>query len=121
MKIIFYPEDLHKGKNHPEKALSLLKKNHPDLYSRVHLILKKVKYGDYRTLDDLGKQKIYKPLKDGISEFRIPPRAKGGVVRVYFTFSKVERNTIIVLDVEYKKRKKGKIGKALERKRKYDQ
>ena len=45
---------------------------------------------DFRTLSDLGKQKIYKPLGESIFEFRIPPRTKGRVVRVYFTFSRTE-------------------------------
>ena len=120
MKIIFYPEGLRKDKNYPEKTLSSLKKEHSDLYSKVHLVLQKIRNGDRRTLSDLGKQKIYKPLGEGIFEFRIPPRAKGGVVRVYFTFSRTEKDTIIILDIECKKKKKGKIGKALERKREYD-
>ena len=88
-----------------ENFLSTLQKKRSDLWSLVDETLRKV--GEAENLDALIKSKYVgrlKRQKEPIFEFRIPPTKKGGVVRIYFCYKKKERNCIILLDAELKKR-----------------
>lgn len=44
-------------------------------------------------------------LREGLCEMRIPKQRRGGVVRIYFCFSRVEKATIVILDAELKHEK----------------
>jgi len=48
------------------------------------------------------------------------PGGKGGVARLYFCFHKEKKDTIIILDIELKKKNKAIIETAKERKKEYD-
>lgn len=60
-----------------------------------------------------------KRLDEDLWEFRIPPSGKGGVLRVYFCFSRLEEGKIVILDAEVKKRSKGNLDNARNRLRVY--
>lgn len=90
-----------------EKELSDLSKQRNDLYLRVKSFLGKLKKVKDIT-NYLKNQQIEKFSgdKEGLYEMRIPKQARGGVVRIYFCFSVTEENTIILLDLELKHKKK---------------
>lgn len=60
-----------------------------------------------------------KRLDKDLWEFRIPPAGKGGVLRVYFCFARLEEGKIVILDAEVKKRTEGGLDNAKERLRAY--
>ncbi len=106
MQVAYYPSCTE---NETEKGpiknfLSKLGRNHPDLLSFVDSTLRKVEEGS--NLNALKKNKWVERLHsvpESIFEFRIPPRRRGGVVRIYFCYKKKEPNCIILLAAELKK------------------
>lgn len=82
-----------------------LKNQKPDLFSLTMKTMEKVE--EYRNLDILERQNRVSKLKNcdqPIYEFRIPPRRRGGVVRLYFGYKQNNNDTIIILSAEFKKK-----------------
>ncbi|MGC8691369.1 MAG: hypothetical protein ACP5SP_08060 [Caldisericum sp.] len=120
MKIIFYPEGLNDKESRIKEQIESLKKDHFKRYTQIQNIFSLIEKNDFKVLKDLEKRGIYKPLGEGMHEFDIPPHGKGGVVRIYFTFHKERKDTIVILDMELKKKNKADIETAKERKKEYD-
>jgi len=120
LKIIFYPEELSGKKSKIKEQIESLKRDHFKIYEQIQAIFDLISKNDIKILSDLKERQIYKPLKKGIHELRIPPRGKGGVARLYFCFHKEKKDTIIILDIELKKKNKANIETAKERKKEYD-
>jgi len=121
LKIIFYPEELSDKKSKIKDQIESLKQDHFKIYEQIQVIFDLISKNDIKVLRDLRERKIYKSLKkEDLHEFRIPPRGKGGVVRLYFCFHKEKKDTIVILDIEFKKKNKADIETAKERKKEYD-
>ncbi|MGC9384405.1 MAG: hypothetical protein ACP5D6_07390 [Kosmotogaceae bacterium] len=116
MKIVFYPEPLqNEGKKHVKSFLNELKNKHPDLHKKVDFEFKKIIKGKYFIFKEMISNGVITNLGKGLYELRVPKRAKGGVVRIYFMFSPMERETLILLDAELKKQKAASIKTAIKR------
>ncbi len=120
LKIIFYPEELSNKKSKIKEQIESLKQDHLKIYKQIQKIFDLIDKNDFKVLKDLRERSIYKPLREGMHEFEIPPHGKGGVVRIYFTFHKEKKDTIVILDMELKKKNKADIETAKERKKEYD-
>ncbi len=101
MKFIWYPVFLDPEAN-PKVETFIQKdlKKYPDLVLRVRDFLKAI--GTVRSLDQYYKTEEISKLKGGLLEMRIPPRRKGGVVRIYFCVNPEDSQEIILLDAELK-------------------
>jgi len=89
------------------KELSDLSKQRNDLFLRVKSFLEKLKKEkDITNYLKIQQMEKFTGDKEGLYEMRIPKQARGGVVRIYFCFSETEENTIILLDLELKHKKK---------------
>lgn len=54
-------------------------------------------------------------------EFRIPPRRRGGVVRLYFAHKRGNPNTIVILSAEFKKKSEAKPEKIKQAEKRYQE
>lgn len=112
MDLIFFPDthpfDPDKSEAKDEdgdvgKEIKKLSKHTRDLYSRVRRFLKTLKkMTDIKPY--LQSEQISKITQkyDGLYEMRIPKQRKGGVFRIYFCFSKTNRQKLILLCAELK-------------------
>lgn len=116
MKFIFFPDtqpfDPDKSEAKDEvgdvgKEIKDLSKYRPDLYLRVKSFLSVLKNVTDIT-PYLQNEQIYKFTQkyDGLYEMRIPKQGKGGVFRIYFCFSTLSLQTLILLCAELKHKKK---------------
>ena len=104
LKIYYYPEPLLYRRRKPVKYfLDDLKEERPVLHKKVDFQIKKLIRGNIFTFNEMIMNKNIYPLGDGLYELRVPKRAKGGVVRIYFMFSPWEEEALILLDAELKK------------------
>ncbi len=106
MKVYFYPQldEKKTPKVSLEDFLSNLRLDHPDLWTLVRKTIEQAEKPE--GIDVLRKSQrvsILRGLQDPIWEFRIPPRRRGGVVRIYFFFNKGDSDSIICLNAEFKK------------------
>jgi putative component of toxin-antitoxin plasmid stabilization module len=116
LKIVYYPEPLqNEGKKHVKSFLNELKNKHPDLHKKVDFEFKKIIKGKYFIFKEMINNGVITNLGKGLYELRVPKRAKGGVVRIYFMFNPMERETLILLDAELKKQKAASTETALKR------
>ena len=116
MQIKFFPKDTLFDSENTEpkdeggdvgKELSDLSKQRNDLYLRVKSFFKQLKnVKDIASYLKIKQMEKFTGDKEGLYEMRIPKQAQGGVVRIYFCFSETEENTIILLDLELKHKKK---------------
>lgn len=120
MHIIFYPEQLREGKRGVSEYIDSLKREQPEIYGKVQIVLAKVKDNGIKAIEDLKRQKICTSLGKGIYEFRIPPQAKGGVLRIYFVFHTSKKDTIVILDAEFKKHDKANLKRVQQRRKRYE-
>jgi hypothetical protein len=115
MEIVQYPEELD-----PEKKgiLDRFAEKHRRRYgkflSHFEEICRRLKE-DSTFFEVLEKNGYVKNLGGELWEFRIPPAGKGGVLRVYFLFSRVTREKIVILDLEIKKESEANLERARER------
>lgn len=103
------------------KELKILSKRRPDLFLRVKTFLKSL-LNVVDIFPYLKNEQIYKFSKDkeGLYEMRIPKQAQGGVFRIYFCFSLIEIQTLILLCAELKHKKEPmKLGNAVEKLKQY--
>ncbi|ACR80643.1 hypothetical protein [Kosmotoga olearia] len=116
LKIYYYPEPLLDRRRKPVKFfLNDLKKKRPALHKKVDLQIKKLMRANIFIFNEMIKNKNIYPLGDGLYELRVPKRAKGGVVRLYFMFSPWEEEALILLDAELKKQDSASTKTALTR------
>ena len=107
MKIIHYPEHaFEKESGSVGRFLKNLRKDRPDLWSMVNRTLNSVADGtnNLERLKSQGWVGNISYSKYSLFEFRIPPRKKGGVVRLYFAHKKGTPKTIVILSAELKKK-----------------
>jgi|JI102314A2RNA_FD_contig_123_47861_length_1992_multi_1_in_0_out_1_1 hypothetical protein len=105
MKVTFYPnfEDIS-DPHGVEKLLKDLKSRYPRLWALVKEAIKDISRKEVTNLDDYVKTKWVSRLShvsEPLYEFRIPPRAKGGVVRLYFAYMK-DKGSIKIFSGEIK-------------------
>lgn len=107
MNVIFYPnlQEMDNVTGKIDKLFKFLRSKRPDLWRMVLTIIEKV--NKYSNLDILERQEIVGKLrnKPHIYEFRIPPTKSGGVIRLYFGYKKNDKNTIVILTGEFKKKR----------------
>ncbi|MCL4408023.1 MAG: hypothetical protein M1542_01480 [Thermotogae bacterium] len=120
MDVIYYPEELREENSSVKAYIESLKEDHPEIYKKTQLLLIKVKDSGIKAIEDLREQGVCKSVGKGIHEFRIPPHGKGGVLRIYFTFHPFKKNTILILDAEFKKRDKADLKETKKRRKKYE-
>ena len=118
MRVKIYPDDGEKRDilHHLYKEL----RRQPDLFSLVKKTMERVE--KMKDLDMLSKEKWagrLKGTKYSIFEFRIPPRRRGGVVRIYFSYFPMKKDTIILLSAELKKKSKANPEKIREAEKRY--
>ena len=112
MDLIFFPDthpfDPDKSEAKDEggdvgKEIKGLSKYRQDLYLLVKSFLKALKKVTDIT-PYLQNKQIYRFTQkyDGLYEMRIPKQRKGGVFRIYFCFSKTNRQKLILLCAELK-------------------
>ncbi len=116
MDLIFFPDthpfDPDKSEAKDEvgdvgKEIKDLYRHRSDLYLRVKSFLKTLKkVTDIKPY--LQSEQISKITQkyDGLYEMRIPKQRKGGVFRIYFCFSKTNRQKLILLCAELKQKTK---------------
>jgi hypothetical protein len=111
MKIRWFPEELvgEPGTSVRRKLDQVLAKR-GDLKLKVESFLKRVE--DLDSLQSLYTSKQADSLDGGLDEFRIPKQAPSGVVRLYFCWSRTERKTLYILDVELKHQNKAHLEQA---------
>ncbi len=105
MKVTFYPgheevDDLHGPVGKLFKDL----KKYPILFRLVKDTLADVKKPAVTNLEDFVKTQWVSRLshvKEPLYEFRIPPRRKGGVVRLYFAYAQ-DKGSIKIYSGEIK-------------------
>ncbi len=116
MKILYYPEPRKNKSKIPVKGfLKELKNKNPNLHKKVDFELMKIQRGNYFIFKEMINNNVIVNLVKGLFELRVPKRAKGGVVRIYFMFSPWEKETLILLDAEFKKQKAASTKTALKR------
>ena len=98
MKVFFYPgsEDLE-GSHGIEKLLEELRKKYPRLWSLVRRTINEISAENVTNLDLYIRKNWVSRLsnvEEPLYEFRIPPKAKGGVVRLYFAY--VHRSVMVL-------------------------
>jgi len=101
MRYSWYPQFL--DPEAPAKVQRFIEKDlkkYPDLQLRVRAFLVSVKKVDaleiYYTSVEIVK------LGGGLLEMRIPPKRRGGVVRIYFCLNPEDSQELILLDAELK-------------------
>lgn len=120
MKIVLFPEGLPEEDTPIYELLKSLERDHPKEAAKFKSIKNKLENStDMTIFNQLRKIGHIEHLEDGLWEFRIPPKKKGGVLRIYFCFSKNERQKIVLLDGELKKRKKPNTTTAMKRLKAY--
>jgi len=120
MKIVLFPERLPDEDTPIYELLKSLERDHPREAALFKSIKNKLENStDMTKFDQLRKLGYIERLKDELWEFRIPPKKKGGVLRIYFCFSKIERQKIVLLDGELKKRKRANTTTAMKRLKAY--
>jgi hypothetical protein len=103
MKVTFYPgsEDIE-GSHGIEKLISELRRKYPRLWSLVRTTIDKISSENVTNLDLYIRMNWVSRLshiEEPLYEFRIPPKAKGGVVRLYFAYV---HGSVMVLSGEIK-------------------
>lgn len=120
MKIVLYPEGLPDKSTPIYELLKSLERDHPREVALFKSVKKELESSSDMTKFDLLKKLGYiEHLKGELWEFKIPPKKKGGVLRIYFCFSKIERQKIVLLGGELKKRKKANTTTSLNRLKAY--
>jgi len=108
MRVFYWPywKEEEKAEGSLDDFLSKLKlEKHADLWALARKTIEEAEKP--KGLEILKANQRVGPLKgvkEPIWEFRIPPRKRGGVVRIYFCHKKEDHNCIICLDAELKKR-----------------
>ncbi|MBD5412077.1 MAG: hypothetical protein HDR51_04925 [Treponema sp.] len=113
MNFLFYPDTEEFAQNIPYeeaegvvgKEIKKLKKQHKNIYLRVKSFLNKI--CEVNNLNEFYERETIRDLGGGLNEIRIPKQNKGGVFRIYFCKSKNNDNLLILLDAEFKHKKKG--------------
>lgn len=104
MKIVYYRDSKNiKGSSGGIENFFKELSNDPQLLNMVYETYKQVKNSS--NLDALERNGWVKRLsnsKEPIYEFRIPPRRKEGVARLYFGYKKNYLDTIVILSAEIK-------------------
>jgi putative component of toxin-antitoxin plasmid stabilization module len=115
VKLIWYPSYLENDEKASVKAF--IRKDlakYPDLRLRVKTFLDRLK--DLQDLQPLFNSEQLAPVHDGLFEMRIPPRRRGGVVRIYYCVGQDDSKTFVLLDAELKhETDPGRTGTALKR------
>jgi len=112
LKIKYFPEEQDENRSSVKKYIESLEKKHKKIYDLTQIDLRTIEQNGVKAINDFKKQGICKSLGDGLYELRIPKNARGGVLRIYFQFHHFQKDTIIILDAEFKKKKKGDTKKA---------
>lgn len=112
VKIIFYPEESDENRSSVKKHIDSLEQKHKKIYDLTQITLRIIEQNGVKAIDDFKKRGICKLLGNGLYELRIPKNAKGCVLRIYFQFHRFQKDTIVILDAEFKKRTKGDTRKA---------
>jgi len=101
MRYTWYPVFLDPDAT-PKVKIFLRKdlKKYPDLLLRVQDFLKKVE--QVTRLDQYYKTGEMEKLEGNLHEMRIPPKRRGGVVRIYFCVNPEDAQELILLDAELK-------------------
>ncbi len=107
MKVLFWPywrqpvEDRGSLQDFLRKLK--LEKKHPKLYALAKATIELAEKPDgLEALTESGHAGMLQ-YNRGLWEFRIPPRMKGGVLRIYFCMPRVRNERIVCLDAELKK------------------
>ena len=107
MNVVFYPDktdlEINVNKGPVVNKIKDITKNRPKLFALISRTMDDVKI--HKNLDKYNSNEWVTPLKgikEPIFEFRIPPRDKKGVIRLYFAYKKNNQNTIIILSAEIK-------------------
>ncbi|WP_218111549.1 hypothetical protein [Atribacter laminatus] len=117
MKIVFFPSEIRpNSRKYVEDKLSNISKKYPKFISLFEEII-------HNLGKDYGREqfKIYQKIEtitnlgDGLWELRCPKQSKSAVLRVYFAFSNLENNKIVLLDCEVKTDRKAKTRNAKKR------
>lgn len=101
MRLTWYPQHLDPSASAKVKEFFTKElKKHADLRERVGSFLENIaKVNDLQLLFEAEK---IAPLSGGLYEMRIPPRRRGGVVRIYYCHDPVDYQTLYLLDAELK-------------------
>ena len=123
MLIEKYPDTRIDTEKELKELLSKLDiEGYPDVYALCESTLKDVmKSGN---LDALFAPGIVRKLKNNktykIFEFRIPPKRRGGVLRIYFCYKSEDNSKIIILGSEFKKEVSSNSEKIKQAKKRYN-
>ncbi|MCX6089180.1 MAG: hypothetical protein NTX88_02165 [Candidatus Atribacteria bacterium] len=112
MKIVFYPSDIYpEAKNYVENELSDISRDYPQYVQLFKDATKKLERDPGREqFETYCETEHISNLGDELWEFRFPKQSKRAVLRIYFIFSSIEKDKIVLLDCEVKTGRQSKTG-----------
>ncbi|MEL7556575.1 MAG: hypothetical protein AAGU26_10365 [bacterium] len=119
MRIYYWPDipNLHiKPSPSADGFIKFLGKRNVKIYSLVNKTLKKLEE-EGNNLDSLANGWIKRLSNTPLSELRIPPHNKSGVIRLYYCTERRFPDSIIILDWQFKNNDKEKANTTLAKKR----
>ena len=101
MRFSWYPQFLEPdAQAKVQKFIQKDLKKYPDLVIRVREFLISVE--KVENLDSYYKSEEMAKLEGALHEMRIPPKRRGGVVRIYFCVNPEDSRELMLLDAELK-------------------